>query len=78
MRIIAIALLAVSTFATAMLIERSDANAVVCGHGRWRAGCVGPNGGVVVRRRPVVVAPAVVAPVCHRVWVNGVRVRRCI
>ena len=68
-----IALLAVSTFATAMLIERSNANAVVCGRGVWRAGCVGPNGGVVVRRRPVVVAP-----VCHRVWVNGVLVRRCI
>jgi hypothetical protein len=26
------------------------ANAVVCARGVYRAGCVGPNGGVVVRR----------------------------
>jgi hypothetical protein len=73
MRLLGIAILATTTFAAAMLIEHSDANAVVCGRGFWRAGCVGPHGGVVVRRRPVVVAP-----VCHRVWMNGVLVRRCV
>jgi hypothetical protein len=73
MRVINIALVAVATFATMMFIAGTDANAVVCGRGFWRAGCVGPHGAVVVRRRPVVVGP-----VCHRVWVNGVLVRRCV
>ncbi|MEI7869436.1 MAG: hypothetical protein WCI11_16220 [Candidatus Methylumidiphilus sp.] len=50
----------------------TDAQAVVCARGVYRAGCAGPNGAVVARRpvaprRAVVVAPrrVVVAPV-HR------------
>ena len=73
MRIIIIALIATATFATTMFISGTDADAVVCRRGFWRAGCVEPHGAVVVRRRPVVVAP-----VCRRVWINGVRVRRCV
>jgi hypothetical protein len=56
-----------------MFISGTDADAVVCRRGFWRAGCVEPHRAVVVRRRPVVVAP-----VCRRVWINGVRVRRCV
>jgi hypothetical protein len=41
-----------------------DANAVVCARGVYRAGCVGPRGGVVVRR----------GPRCF--WRGGVRVCR--
>ncbi len=47
-----------------------DANAAVCAAGAYRAGCVGPNGAVVVKRPPV-------ACQYRYVWVNGVRVRRC-
>jgi hypothetical protein len=45
-------------------IFAADANAAVCARGVYRAGCVGPNGAVVVRR-----------PVAHRhcAWVRGVR-----
>jgi hypothetical protein len=35
------------------------------------AGCAGYRGAAVVRRTPVVAA-------CRMVWVNGVRVRRCV
>ncbi len=31
----------------------SEANAVVCARGVYRAGCVGPHGRAVVARRPV-------------------------
>jgi len=41
-----------------------DANAFVCARGVYRAGCVGPRGGVVVRR----------GPAC--VWRRGVRICR--
>ncbi|MFZ4701798.1 MAG: hypothetical protein ACOYMG_17260 [Candidatus Methylumidiphilus sp.] len=48
----------------------TDAQAVVCARGVYRAGCAGPNGAVVARRpvaprRAIVVAPrrVVVAPV---------------
>jgi hypothetical protein len=63
-------LLVLATPASGMFLTTipTDANAVVCARGVFRAGCVGPRGAVVVRR-PVVV--------CHMVWVNGVRVRRC-
>jgi hypothetical protein len=50
----------------------TEANAVACGVGPYRAGCVGPHGAVVTRRpyaRPVVVAP-------RCVWRAGVRVCR--
>jgi len=51
------------------------ANAAVCAAGFYRAGCVGPHGGVVVRRP---VYPAHHYPVCHRgyYWRAGVRVCR--
>ena len=65
MRILVLAALASAMFLTAI---PSDANAVVCARGVFRAGCAGPHGAVVVRR-PVVV--------CHSVWVDGVKVRRC-
>lgn len=64
--LIASALLA---FAATMTFESSDANAVVCARGVYRAGCAGRNGAVVVRR-PVVR--------CTRVLVNGVYVKRCV
>ncbi|MET4255296.1 hypothetical protein ABIC09_000218 [Bradyrhizobium sp. S3.12.5] len=64
--LIASALLA---FAATMTFESSDANAVVCARGVYRAGCAGPNAAVVVRR-PVVR--------CTRVLVNGVYVKRCV
>lgn len=69
-----------------VLSSVSDAHAVACARGVYRAGCAGPNGAVVARRpatvarRPVVVAPArrpvVVAPAHGCRWVNGVRVCR--
>lgn len=43
----------------------APASAVVCAKGVYRAGCAGPNGAVVVRRRP---------PVAGCRWVNGRRV----
>lgn len=64
--LIASALLA---FVATMTFESSDANAVVCARGVYRAGCAGRNGAVVVRR-PVVH--------CTRVLVNGVYVKRCV
>jgi len=47
----------------------SEANAIVCARGVYRAGCAGYRGAVVVRR-PYVAG-------CRWIWVNGVRVRRC-
>lgn len=64
--LIASALLA---FVATTTFESSDANAVVCARGVYRAGCAGRNGAVVVRR-PVVH--------CTRVLVNGVYVKRCV
>jgi hypothetical protein len=63
--LIAAALLA---FGATMTFESTDANAVVCARGVYRAGCAGYRGAVVVR-----------APVrrCRSVLVNGVYVRRC-
>ena len=60
---------AVLAFAATLTFEPKDASAVVCAHGVYRAGCAGYRGAVVVRR-PVVA--------CRYVWVNGVRVRRCV
>lgn len=60
---------AMVAFAGTMVVETTDANAVVCARGVYRAGCAGARGAVVVRRPPAVV--------CRTVWVNGVRVRRC-
>ena len=58
-------------FGATMAFTSTDANAVVCARGVYRAGCAGYRGAVVVRR------PVVVAPVCRSVLVNGVYVRRC-
>ena len=60
---------AVLAFAATMTVETTDANAVVCARGVYRAGCAGSRGAVVVRR-PVAVR-------CRMVMVNGVMVRRC-
>ena len=66
--LIASALFAVAATTT---FASSDANAVVCARGVYRAGCAGPNGAVVVRRPVPVVR-------CTRVLVNGVYVKRCV
>ncbi len=69
----------------ASFMAPTQASAVVCARGVYRAGCAGPHGAVAVRR-PVVVAPRAVVvapravvvvpvrPVCH--YVNGYRVCR--
>jgi len=66
----------------------SDAHAVACAKGVYRAGCAGPNGAVVAPAKPPVVVapkapvvvvppkPVVVAPAAHCRMVNGVRVCR--
>jgi hypothetical protein len=53
----------------ATLFFASDANAVVCARGVYRAGCAGPAGAVVVRKPRVA---------CRTVIVNGVAVGRCV
>jgi hypothetical protein len=62
---------AVLAFAATMTFETTDANAVVCARGVYRAGCAGARGAVVVRRPPVVAA-------CRTVLINGVWVKRCV
>ena len=66
--LIASALLALGA---TMTLEATDANAVVCARGVYRAGCAGRNGAVVVRNPVPVVR-------CTRVLVNGVYVKRCV
>jgi hypothetical protein len=70
MRITSILVLAAIAFAMSMTIVTTDANAVVCAAGVYRAGCAGPRGAAVVARPPVAA--------CRYVIVNGVRVRRCV
>ena len=60
---------AILAFGATMTFETTDAGAMVCARGVYRAGCAGPRGAAVVRR------PAVA---CRWVIVNGVRVRRCV
>jgi hypothetical protein len=60
----------VAAFVATMTVETTDANAVVCAAGVYRAGCAGPRGAAVVVRRPVAA--------CHYVVVKGARVRRCV
>ena len=62
---------AIIAFGATMVVEATDANAVVCARGVYRAGGAGPNAAVVVRK-PV---PAVR---CATVLVNGVWVKRCV
>jgi hypothetical protein len=63
--LIAAALLA---FGTTLTSVSTDANAVVCARGVYRAGCAGYRGAAVV---------AAPARHCRSVLVNGVYVRRC-
>jgi len=60
---------AVIAVGATMTVGPTDANAVVCARGVYRAGCAGYRGAVVVRK-PVVAG-------CRWVWVGGVKVRRC-
>jgi hypothetical protein len=69
MRSLLLLAFAVLAFGATMTFESTDANALVCARGVYRAGCAGYRGGVVVRR-PVAA--------CRWVWINGVRVRRCV
>jgi hypothetical protein len=43
-------LLLVTAIPSVMLATATDANAVVCAKGVYRAGCVGPRGAVTARR----------------------------
>ncbi|MFO1110736.1 MAG: hypothetical protein U1E61_16270 [Bradyrhizobium sp.] len=71
MRSLLLAGIALLALSATMTMESRSASAAVCADGVWRAGCAGPNGAVVVRK-PVPVAA------CKWVWVNGVKVRRCV
>jgi hypothetical protein len=68
MRYLLIIASALFAFGATMTFESTEANAVVCAKGVYRAGCAGARGAVVVRK------PAVV---CRTVVVNGAKVRRC-
>jgi hypothetical protein len=68
MRMFLLMAAAILSFGATLTFQSTDANAVVCARGVYRAGCAGYRGAVVVRRP---------AAVCRTVWVNGVRVRRC-
>jgi hypothetical protein len=63
--LIAAALLA---FGATKTVGPTVASAAVCADGVVRAGCAGPRGAVVVKKR---------VKVCRTVIVNGVKVRRC-
>jgi hypothetical protein len=67
MRLLVLSTLAITAFLGAMIIDRTDANAVVCARGVYRAGCVGAGGAVVVHPGAVVVHPGavVVHPYAH-------------
>jgi hypothetical protein len=67
MRPLSISILAVAAFTSTMTIATTNADAVVCAAGVYRAGCAGP------RRSRRCQAAA-----CHYVVVNGARVRRCV
>ncbi len=69
MRSILLVAIAIAAFSTMMTIRSTDANAVVCAKGVYRAGCVAPGRAAVVR-------PAAAA--CRYAIVDGVRVRRCV
>lgn len=68
MKFFALLALGASVFFTGLTAVTSDANAVVCARGVYRAGCVGPHGAVGVRRAPVVVAPRRGVVVRRRVY----------
>jgi len=54
-------------FAATMTFEATDANAVVCARGVYRAGCAGARGAVVVKKPAVFAA----APSNRRVCLDG-------
>ena len=71
MRSLLLAATALFAFAATMTLEPRTASAVVCADGVVRAACAGPRGAVVVKKPVPVVT-------CKWVWVNGVKVRRCV
>ena len=71
MRSLLLAGAALLAFSATMTVESRTASAVVCADGVVRAGCVGPRGAVVVRKPVPVVT-------CRWIWVDGVKVRRCV
>jgi hypothetical protein len=73
MRMLLIVAIAAGSFMAIPIVSSSDAQAVVCAKGVYRAGCAGPNGAVSVRRPAV--APH--GAVCRRYGVVG-GVRRCV
>ena len=50
MRFMAMMGLGFCVFVTGLTLPTTDANAIVCARGFYRAGCVGPGGAVGVRR----------------------------
>jgi hypothetical protein len=70
MRSLLLAATALLAFSATMTLESRTASAVVCADGVVRAACAGPRGAVVVKKPPVAA--------CSWVWVNGVKVRRCV
>jgi hypothetical protein len=70
MRMLIIAAMVIGAFVVTMA-ESSSAQAAVCARGVYRAGCVGPNGAVVIHRH------ARHGVVCRRYGIVG-GVRRCI
>ncbi len=71
MRMLIIAALAIGTFGITLAGSSNSAQAIVCARGVVRAGCVGPNGAVVVHKR------ARHGVVCRRYGIVG-GVRRCV
>lgn len=71
MRSILVTFCLITVVAATTSFTPQRASAAVCAAGVYRAGCVGRNGAVVVRRPPVACA-------YRYIWVNGVRVRRCL
>jgi hypothetical protein len=54
MKALSLVFLGLLTFAAAWVTAPTEANAVVCARGVYRAGCAGYRGAVVVRRPPPV------------------------
>jgi hypothetical protein len=71
MRMLTIAAIAIGTFAVTIAETSDSTQAAVCARGVYRAGCVGPNGAVVVHKH------ARHGVVCRRYGIVG-GVRRCI
>ena len=74
-------LLAALIMTTSVTFAPLQAGAVMCANGAYRAGCVGPNGGVIVHKTPPPLyarppvyghAPVYVAPRGRVTCVNGV------